>query len=87
MIFSPNLIPYSSQLAMSKREAENKSRGYAMVGSETLGSYLQIQTCSENVPQLPSCSIQWFRVSPDGSWNEAISGIHTTNVSNLSPES
>lgn len=68
---------------MSKRAEENKSRLYAIVGSETLGSYLQIQPCSENAPQLSKCSIQWYRVSPEGSWNEAISGIHAINVSNF----
>ncbi|XP_061991173.1 stomatal closure-related actin-binding protein 3-like isoform X1 [Rosa rugosa] len=69
-------VKLQKELAMSKRAEENKSRGYAMVGSETLGSYLQIQPCSENAPQLSNCSIQWYRVSPDGSWNEAISGAN-----------
>ncbi|KAM5552722.1 stomatal closure-related actin-binding protein 3-like [Rosa sericea] len=69
-------VKLQKELAMSKRAEENKSRGYAIVGSETLGSYLQIQTCSENAPPLSNCSIQWYRVSPDGSWNEAISGAN-----------
>lgn len=39
-----------------------------------LGSYLQIQPCSDNVPELSECSIQWYRVSSEGAKKELISG-------------
>lgn len=76
----PTLFPYYYQLAMSKWAEENKSCLYLIDGSETLGAYLRIQPRSENAPQLSKCAIQWYRVSSDGSRNEAISGIHSVNV-------
>ncbi|KAH7557101.1 hypothetical protein JRO89_XS11G0046800 [Xanthoceras sorbifolium] len=71
------------ELAMSKRAEENKSRLYAFDGSETLGSCLQLRPCSNAAPQLAKCSIQWYRVSPDGSQKELISGA---NKSAYAPE-
>lgn len=60
---------------MSKRAEEDKHRLYVFDGSETLGSQLRIKTCSDTAPPLSKCSIQWYRVSPDGSQKEIISGI------------
>jgi len=59
---------------MSKRDEENKSRLYMLNGSEALGSYLQVQPCSDEVPHVSKCSIQWYRLSSEGSWREVISG-------------
>lgn len=67
---------------MSKRSEDNKCDLYCLGGSETLGSYLLIQPCSDISPQLSKCSIQWYRVSPDGSQREAISGICLSQVFN-----
>ncbi|CAB4286338.1 unnamed protein product [Prunus armeniaca] len=79
-IFSVKL---QKELAMSKWAEENKSCLYLIDGSETLGAYLRIQPRSENAPQLSKCAIQWYRVSSDGSRNEAISGA---NKSIYAPE-
>lgn len=59
---------------MSKRDEENKSRLYMLDGSEALGSYLRVQPCSDEVPQVSKCSFQWYRLSSEGSWREVISG-------------
>lgn len=60
---------------MSKRNEEKKSCLYKLDGSETLGSYLRVQPCSEEVPTISKCSFQWYRLSSEGSWREVISGI------------
>lgn len=70
------LILLSFQLAKSKRAEENKSAPYIIEGSETLGICLQLQPRSNASPlPLSKCSIQWCRVSCDGSQKEVISGI------------
>ncbi|KAB1199678.1 hypothetical protein CJ030_MR0G018469 [Morella rubra] len=76
-------IKLQKELAMSKRDEENKSRIYMLEGSENLGSYLRIQPCSDKVPLLSKCSIQWYRLSYEGSWKELISGA---NKSTYAPE-
>lgn len=48
---------------------------FELDGVEALGSYLQIQPCSDNAPDLSQCSIQWYRVSSEGGKKELISGI------------
>lgn len=70
-IFSVKL---QKELAISKRDGENKYRLYVLEGSENLGSYLQLKPCSDQAPQLSKCSIQWYRLSSEGSWKEVISG-------------
>lgn len=57
-----------------KKGEENVPHLYELEGTETLGSYLQIEPCSDNAPELSKCSIQWYRVSPDGAKKELISG-------------
>lgn len=61
-----------------QKELENKSRVYAFHGSETLGSCLQLQPCSDNAPLLSKSSIQWYRVSCDGNQKKIISGATKT---------
>ncbi|KAF2307556.1 hypothetical protein GH714_029716 [Hevea brasiliensis] len=81
-IFSVKL---QNELAMSKRAEENKSSPYVIDGSENLGSCLQLQPRSNASPPPPlsKCSIQWCRISPDGSQKEVISGA---NKSSYAPE-
>ncbi|XP_002523243.2 stomatal closure-related actin-binding protein 1 [Ricinus communis] len=62
------------ELARSRRGEQNISQSYELNGSETLGSYLQINPCCDNVPVLSKCSIQWYRVSSEGGKRELISG-------------
>lgn len=66
----------SVQLAKSKRVVENGSQSFELDGHEALGSYLRIQPCSDNAPELSKCSIQWYRVSSEGGKKELISGIY-----------
>ncbi|XP_057441457.1 stomatal closure-related actin-binding protein 1 [Lotus japonicus] len=62
------------ELARTKKGEENVPHFYELEGNEILGSYLQIQPCSDNAPDLSKCSIQWYRVSSDGAKKELISG-------------
>ncbi|XP_054802604.1 stomatal closure-related actin-binding protein 2-like isoform X2 [Prosopis cineraria] len=63
------------ELTMSKKN-ENQSSVYKLDGSETLGSYLQVHPCSDEVPQTSKCLFQWYRLSSEGSWREVISGAN-----------
>lgn len=71
------------ELAINKRAEVKKSCLYEIDGNETLGSCLQIQSCSDNVPEVSKCSIQWHRVPSEGSRKELISGA---NKSIYAPE-
>ncbi|QCD86190.1 Stomatal closure-related actin-binding protein [Vigna unguiculata] len=57
---------HPSFLTRTKKGGENIPHLYELKGNETLGSYLQIQPCSDNAPEVSKCSIQWYRVSSDG---------------------
>ncbi|XP_057433111.1 stomatal closure-related actin-binding protein 1-like isoform X2 [Lotus japonicus] len=61
------------ELSRAKKGEENVPNLYELEGTETLGSYLQIQPCSDKAPDLSKCSIQWYRVSPEGAKKELIS--------------
>lgn len=67
-------LKIQKELAMNKRAEENKSCLYVFDGSEALGSHLRIRPRSDTAPSLSKCSIQWYRVSLDGSQKEIISG-------------
>nr|KYP43342.1 hypothetical protein KK1_035211 [Cajanus cajan] len=69
-------IKLQKELTMNKRDEENKSCLYILHGSEALGSYLRVQPCSDEVPQVSKCSFQWYRLSSEGSWREVISGAN-----------
>ncbi|KAK7400996.1 hypothetical protein VNO78_12305 [Psophocarpus tetragonolobus] len=62
------------ELVRTKNGEENVTHLYELEGTETLGSYLQIQPCSDYAPELSKCSIQWYRVSTEGGKKELISG-------------
>ncbi|KAK9196969.1 hypothetical protein WN943_005103 [Citrus x changshan-huyou] len=66
-------LKIQKELAMNKRAEENKSCLYVFDGSEALGSHLRIRPRSDTAPSLSKCSIQWYRVSLDGSQKEIIS--------------
>lgn len=63
------------QLGRIKRGGDNVPQLYELEGTEVLGSYLEIQPCSENATFLSKCSIQWYRVSSECAKRELISGI------------
>ncbi|XP_030463729.2 stomatal closure-related actin-binding protein 3 [Syzygium oleosum] len=65
------------ELTMSKRAEENRSRLYILDGCEALGSNLRVRPCADNAPALCKCSIQWFRISSNGSQRDAISGANS----------
>ncbi|PQQ04968.1 stomatal closure-related actin-binding protein 1 [Prunus yedoensis var. nudiflora] len=71
---SKNSVRLQKELAMSKRGLEQNSQLYELDGPEALGSYLRIQPCSDDAPELSKCSIQWYRVSSQGGKKELISG-------------
>ncbi|XVE90741.1 hypothetical protein DITRI_Ditri20bG0101500 [Diplodiscus trichospermus] len=71
-------IKLQKELAINKKAEENKSHVYVLRGSETLGSCLKLQPCSDNAPLLSKSSIQWYRVSSDGNQREIISGANKT---------
>ncbi|XP_039050319.1 stomatal closure-related actin-binding protein 3-like isoform X2 [Hibiscus syriacus] len=66
------------ELAINKMAEENKSRVFGFHGSETLGSCLKLQPCSDNAPLLSKSLIQWYRISSDGNGREIISGANKT---------
>ncbi|KAF8398200.1 hypothetical protein HHK36_017126 [Tetracentron sinense] len=69
-----NSVHLLKELEMSKRAEENISRLYELDGSETLGSYLRIKSCTNNIPEILKSTIQWYRVSSEGSERELIAG-------------
>uniref|UniRef100_A0A2P2JDI1 Uncharacterized protein MANES_02G136000 n=1 Tax=Rhizophora mucronata TaxID=61149 RepID=A0A2P2JDI1_RHIMU len=71
---SKRSVQLQKELAISKRHQQNISQLYELDGSEALGSYLQIRPCSDNAPELSQCSIQWYRVTPEGGKKDLISG-------------
>lgn len=77
-------LQLQKELEMSKRREGNTSCSYELDGAETLGSYLRIIPCSDGAPDLSRCSIQWHRVSPEGSKKELISGA-TKSIYALEP--
>ncbi|KAL5720462.1 Stomatal closure-related actin-binding protein 1 [Ranunculus cassubicifolius] len=77
-------VQLQKELEMSKRREGNTSCCYELDGSETLGSYLRINPCSDTAPDLSKCSVQWYRVSPESSKKELISGA-TKSIYALEP--
>ncbi|KAB5551668.1 hypothetical protein DKX38_008979 [Salix brachista] len=71
-------VKLQKELAKSKRAEQNKSAPYVLDGSETLGSSLQLKPRSDSSPPLSKCSVQWYRVSSEGSQHEVISGANKT---------
>ncbi|CAN0905226.1 Stomatal closure-related actin-binding protein 1 [Linum grandiflorum] len=66
-------LQLQKELATTRRGVQNPSL-YELEGTEALGSYLRINCCSDNAPELTNCSIQWYRVSSEGGKKELISG-------------
>lgn len=76
-------IKLQRELTMRKRAQENKCWLYEFGGSETLGSSLRVQPCSDEAPDLSKCAIQWYRLPIEGSRRELIAGA---NKSIYAPE-
>lgn len=71
------MIPHCLQLTMSRRAGQNKSEFYELIGSETLGSIIRIQSCSNEAIDVSKCSIQWYRLSSECSRREPIVVINS----------
>ncbi|XP_072954997.1 stomatal closure-related actin-binding protein 1 [Typha angustifolia] len=67
-------IHLKKELAMIKRLEEDKSRLFELEGSESLGSCLHIVPRVDTAPDISNCSIQWYRIIPEGSKKVLISG-------------
>lgn len=67
-------IQLKKELERNKRVEENKSYLYELEGPESLGSCLRIVPRTATAPNISSCSIQWYRILPEGSKRESISG-------------
>ncbi|XP_021744542.1 stomatal closure-related actin-binding protein 3-like [Chenopodium quinoa] len=72
-IFSAKL---QKELAMTKRAEESRLCVYQLEGAQTLGSCLRIRPRANNAPDLSKCSIQWFRLSPEGDHTEILAGAN-----------
>ncbi|XP_076908199.1 stomatal closure-related actin-binding protein 1-like [Bidens hawaiensis] len=71
---SKRSIELQKELAISRRGDESASYLFEINGTTALGSYLQIQPCSDRAPELSRCSIQWYRMTPEGGNRDIISG-------------
>ncbi|KAJ0781205.1 hypothetical protein HanPI659440_Chr06g0246661 [Helianthus annuus] len=71
---SKRSIELQKELALSRRGEESGSYLFELNGTTALGSYLEIQPCSNSAPQLSQCSIQWYRMASQGGNRDIISG-------------
>ncbi|CAM8889924.1 unnamed protein product [Rhodiola kirilowii] len=71
---SKKSLKLQKELAMSKRSDGTSSNLYQLDGPEVLGSYLEVQCCSDKAPELCTCSIQWHRLCTKEGIREIISG-------------
>lgn len=67
-------IQLKKELEKNRRLEENKSHLYELEGPESLGSCLRIVSRTDSAPSISSCSIQWYRMQPEVSKRELISG-------------
>ncbi|WOL03868.1 stomatal closure-related actin-binding protein 1 [Canna indica] len=68
-------IQLKKELARVRRPEENISDMYELDGPESLGSCLHIVPQIDSVPSILNCSIQWYRLLPEGN-KELISGAN-----------
>ncbi|KAG0482921.1 hypothetical protein HPP92_011005 [Vanilla planifolia] len=73
-------IRLRKELDMNRRIEENKSNFYKLEGSETLGSSLHIVPLIDSW-NISTCTIQWYRILPEESERELISGAIGPNYS------
>ncbi|KAJ0561421.1 hypothetical protein HanHA300_Chr06g0222711 [Helianthus annuus] len=81
---SKRSIELQKELALSRRGEESGSCLFELNGTTALGSYLEIQPCSNSAPQLSQCSIQWYRMASQGGNRDIISGA-TKSIYALEP--
>ncbi|KAJ4763057.1 stomatal closure actin-binding-like protein [Rhynchospora pubera] len=71
---SKDSIQLKKELDLLRRLKEDKKCLFALDGLEILGSSLHIKSQNISAPDITNCSIQWYRLHPDGGKREIISG-------------
>ncbi|KAJ4755284.1 stomatal closure actin-binding-like protein [Rhynchospora pubera] len=71
---SKDSIQLKMELDLLRRLKEDKKCLFALDGLEILGSSLHIKSQNIIAPDITNCSIQWYRLHPDGGKREIISG-------------
>ncbi|GAA0145938.1 hypothetical protein LIER_06009 [Lithospermum erythrorhizon] len=69
-------LKLQKELTISKRAEDNVQRLYELCGSESVGSMLRVQSCSDDAVDLSRCGIQWYRLSSECSRREPITGAN-----------
>lgn len=67
-------VQLRKELARNKKLEENKSQLYELEGLESLGSSLHIIPREDTAPDISTCSVQWYRIQPEGNRKELIPG-------------
>ncbi|XP_021772222.1 stomatal closure-related actin-binding protein 1-like [Chenopodium quinoa] len=73
---SKHSILLQKELIMKKKNEDEFSHLYEIDGQELLGSFLRVQTRSDEAAELSECSIQWYRIASDSEKKEPISGAN-----------
>nr|XP_010938833.1 stomatal closure-related actin-binding protein 1 isoform X2 [Elaeis guineensis] len=68
------MLHQPSRLERNKKLEENKNQLYELEGLESLGSSLHIIPREDTAPDISTCSIQWYRIQPEGNKKELIPG-------------
>ncbi|XP_073284843.1 stomatal closure-related actin-binding protein 2-like isoform X2 [Primulina huaijiensis] len=69
-------VKLQNELQMSRKTENNSNQLYELGGSQSLGSILRIQSCSNEAAELAKCSVQWYRLSSQCSRREPILGAN-----------
>ncbi|XP_010938834.1 stomatal closure-related actin-binding protein 1 isoform X2 [Elaeis guineensis] len=67
-------VQLRKELERNKKLEENKNQLYELEGLESLGSSLHIIPREDTAPDISTCSIQWYRIQPEGNKKELIPG-------------
>ncbi|XP_038988214.1 stomatal closure-related actin-binding protein 1-like isoform X1 [Phoenix dactylifera] len=71
---SMSSVQLGKELERSRTLKENKNQLYELEGLESLGSSLHIIPREDTAPDISTCSIQWYRIQPEGNKKELIPG-------------
>ncbi|XP_075511465.1 stomatal closure-related actin-binding protein 3-like isoform X3 [Primulina tabacum] len=69
-------VQLQNELQMSRMAEDSSNQLYELSGSQSLGSILRIQSCSNEAAELAKCSVQWYRLSSQSSRREPILEHH-----------
>ncbi|KAJ3698111.1 hypothetical protein LUZ61_001816 [Rhynchospora tenuis] len=71
---STDSIQLKKELDLLRKLKEEKTCLFELEGLEILGSSLHIKSKNITAPDIANCSIQWYRLHPEGGKREIISG-------------